>query len=451
MSGLSGDNYAEVDLFEKIRDRRSNKNNLFKPTKSSSVVEGRNKNSIIEEDDDKKSVASSFYPLMNAEEPEIPEIEREQRIATWYEIAYGPNYTQDRVEQEEDALIALKNQPLTTAHENMTWSEKMLNMQRDAFVPYHATRTHYTRMCSELAFPLHVKSLEYRPTAPLECFGSKTEWAQGNVIDRLDKKGGVLSNCYVLRGRTSYIKHELPCSIGVLFGEVHPDGNKTKFIPFNGAIDYCEKSFNDHPDIDDGFHLILPPYYESAKEEIAYRSTADVNSEYGKKYVSLTSKIEDITRGVKPIGSDWLVPSGSPILQKIFCESRCSQKELPYLDKNGDPEGIKYYVVNRTLFQQTVLGIQRQVMSSIPVHDLEKFAVRFYPLWNAPYSKLLTARAVAERNTAISSFTGAKTVSTKTMSDNYEKSFADYGLYFKFEIDIMYRDVAECALEKTSD
>jgi hypothetical protein len=446
MSGLSGDDFAEVNLFDKVRQRRSNKNNLFKPVKLST-----NKPSIIDEEDDRKSVASSFYPLMSSEEPELPEIEREKRISDWYEIAYGPGYTKEKVEAEEDALIALKNIPLTDAHSNMAWSKLMLDLQREAFVPYHATRTAYTRVNGELVFPLKSKLIEYRPVSPLECFGSKTDWAQGNVIDRLDEKGGVLNNCYVIRGRTSYIKHELPCSIGVLFGEVHTDKNKSIFIPFNGAVDYCDRSYHDNSDVDDGFHLILPPYYESSKEEIAYRSTADVNSEYGKKYVSLTSRLEDITHGTKPIGSDFLVPEGSPILHKIYWESRCPAKDLPTLDRNGDASGVKYYVVNRALFQQTVLGIQRQVINSIPVHDLEKFAIRFYPLWNAPYSQLLTSRAVAEREMAVGSFNGSKTITMKTMGDNYKKSMDDFGLFFKIEFDIMYRDVAMCALEKTSD
>lgn len=453
MSGISGDGLVEADLFQSVREKRNN-NNIFnikfnKPiTPSEGGLKSTFKSSSLplnDDDDDRRSLASTAYRSVVVQTERIDEETREARIKKFYEILYGDGYTKEKADEEEEIALSEKNKLLEIGWGNITYSRWMLDMPREAFVPYHATRTHMCRMSGELSFDTKTKTGQYRPIEPLQCFGSKTEWGQGNVIDRMEEKAGILSNVYVIRARTSYMKHELPCSVGVIFGEIHGKD----FVPYNGAVDYCEYANND--DAVDGYHLILPPYYESEKEEVAYKSGADVNSEYGKEYVYLTSDERDITLGAKPIGKDWLVPNTSPILKKIYKDGIMPEADLPQEDRNADPNGVKYYIVKKAIFDETVREIKRQVNSSIPVRDLNKFVIRFYPFWNSPYGKLLTARAVTERDSSLQAINsaGLKTTQFKDQIEKFKGSLNEFGLFFKFEMDIMFRDIPECAVEKT--
>jgi hypothetical protein len=282
----------------------------------------------------------------------------------------------------------------------------------------------------------------------MECFGSYTDWAQGSVVYTLDVKGGKLSNVYLINACFTSITSNYPGALGIQIGEVDEKG---KFTPFSQREIYVNAEYNTGENIET-YHYIIPPKCVTHEPKSVYRSTSNVNNSYGMTYTHLTEDERDIARGCQVMGQTHrLVPVRSPITQYIFEEAPIPAENLPKRSVDDD----NYFKVPNNLYMFAVSELKKIIRMFLPVHDLNKLALRAFPLLNGPASALFYQQEQFEREKVIldleQAAKGLNSEGTSARLKELKNIKGDFGLCFTMDWFLMFRDYAEESMDKEDE
>lgn len=369
---------------------------------------------------------------IGAMEGSVSAEQREMRKKTWEEFAQNYN-TVEAAKQSNSDYVAAVNARGEEEHANYVFSANLIDRTLGAYVPYYSTGIHDAILRVEITGTSLDPAMIWKPEDPVKAFGSYTKYEQGTEVPIALQKSGKLANTYLIRSEIGSIISEFPFSIGVEIGHYGSLGEgqvASGFVPWSGKKYYCNNGIKE-------FHYVIPPYYRGDGLLPIYRSTAEVNNEYGLEYTYLTDDYKSVTKDVKYVDDMVIVPVNSPLLRWLYMESNVLDTELgtEYKDKEG------YRKITKPVFNKAVRAIQDRVRSMLPVRDFGNFRVQFTPLMDSPVSQFCMKKAEFLRDKEYETKFGQVPRASEAR-DEMLKNKATYFLICDLHFLIMFRDQA---------
>ena len=344
-------------------------------------------------DYDNMSVYTNNNNMMIMNFPPLSEKEKKERREEWIKARLGEEHNIKTLEAKEQKEVEKIFDSIQRDVANSDISRILMHLSRTAFAPFYCHRLHFAKAYFEIKLdPTKPEYVEWKPKAPILCFGSYSDYAQGEFIELKREKSGRLDNTYIPQIQFKNVHSNIPCAIGVILGE----GTDKGFIPWNNKLCYTNTSTQS-----DGvrgnqiyeFHTILTPYHHDKNEDIVYKSTYNMNDSYGKDYPYLTANREDITKDCSPNGDKgYYVPVRSALFEFLMCDLDLPAELKPQLSREyGNGKNEVYYTVSPSVYELGILGLQTRVEMNMPVRNMENFTIRFYPLSGndcVPFSEL---------------------------------------------------------------
>ena len=362
------------------------------------------------------------------------EAEMESRVVLWKNLSRNEN-TDETVKLQSDVFNRFVELVCKEEQRHYNHSAAMLERAYGAYVPYYGVGIHDCVLRVEMVGS-DKEVVQWQPDDAATAFGSYTHSEQTFLSTVSEVKHGDLTNAYLIQIKLGNITSHFPFSVGVEIGELK--GEKSTFTPYRLSQKYYY-AWQDRSE----FHYVIPPYADVTGPIQVYRSTIDINNEYGQEYTFITEDKSTITKGCKQFGSDWVIPPTSPILRWVLTEypGKDYGKEFQGTDEN-------HWVISDTLMQAAIKAIQAKVRTTLPVRNLENFVVRLTPLMDSDVSTHLYERAMHLRGKEYDEKIG---VSRGEIQTKLMRQKEIYALWFDMHFDIMYRDVAKTIVAQSEE
>lgn len=504
---LDNIDHVDNDLFTRVRNQSNQKQQYNK--KISSIITTQNvaaprqlKNKrtvtpnideVAEEDDDMKSIMSSasaykgygggggstpFYQQPSSYHhkggggkkrtgksvewhmdqpipwPSLPEQEREKRELKWLETRHRGKKL-DNIEKDKIAVHADRMQALSMIMDHLAVSANVMKINTSPFIPLNAHRTSYGRFYGSVIMDHNHRPCPMQVYAPQninECFGSKTDYAQGPNLHLKNERGGNLKNGFMISMKFDYVNNpsgQAYAMVLVSEDEIKRlDGNtETQYKIFGGATEYIDGGDKFLPGKSNHAHFVLPPYY-TGKDVVFYHSSPSIDNAYATENTWLTADPEVIEEALEPDGNTrQYVPYNHPIYEQIMTENQLPNEEYEKIifDKKQFAASIPNEIVN-----DAMCHLHAQMEHFVPVCDLNKLRMLWCPILGDEASDVLypqwLRKCEHEREEQQKKLNEDRSNKSAKANKVLEEHYLKHPITFKCEFHFMFRDPSEESL-----
>lgn len=440
----------ERKLYNDLREQRYQNNNIIK-----NINQEYNNNFTTYQQERATDESTYYKPTEGPFRYPIKQIDpevAEKRMLIWMADRYNGR-TPEQVEVETQRIADAAADVKLRTSKDMIVSEEMLKVNRTPWCPNYGHRIALSYAYNSLNFALSDKIIQWQPQKIQDktknVFGSLCDWGQGYVIRRSLLPTGNMKNVFIISITLEYVKNPNPFAVAIVLGQIEDKDGRLKV--YSGSNNYyIDPNYPAHPlpiECNNRVHFVLPPNYES-KKDIIYMSNKNIGDKFGQDYPWLTTDSTRIDLDIQNYGSNKkAVPVNHPLTELAMGTVPLDDSELPTKAPESEIEFKDHYIMTNAVYQRARDALKNKIENIIPVQDLEKFAIHFYPLTGDPASAdLLRIYRNNKESTDGAAFILKDKKSTSSSSLTPER----FNLICTYSFDIYFRDIAPEAIELAS-
>jgi len=290
-----------------------------------------------------------------------------------------------RIRQQQVYFNEKKTQYYETVFAQAKMSQVLMEKHEAAFMPYNAVNIEPVTLSivplveskNDGTFVIHPfdcvppgSTLEER----LAIFGSVKHYMQGFDVPLLKKRGGDITNTFVLKiGRAEYI-NQLGYCIGVRISHAVKKNNKMVNVYFTNMREVW-------PGTKKRYHDIIWPGKTKKPDKLHSMFVTDetINSQYSQNFPGIKADEALLRKGIQPLGiNKVLVPINHPVAHYI-ASTRAYYKVWEPLKKYATTEESLegMYEVSRQVCEISIKALSHLILSSMPIVDVSTLRFEF--------------------------------------------------------------------------
>jgi hypothetical protein len=272
------------------------------------------------------------------------------------------------------------------------FTQEISRLRERGYLPYYATNfatndiyfEFYERISAlKTSFSAH-----YPAKFPVSSFQTYTDYEQGDLnIKKSPTLRGDTTNTYVVELNLVDVRNTFPVDIAVVVGFYDKNGlfnwldGDTVDVPH-----YAIENLKDPAKKVSGVsrsrvHAIIPRETEKYDCNL-YKNGPEINEDYGAMYPDVTDDYQTITRNCKVDGDDVDIHKESIVTRWLFEYGPYYGLETPGPATNMNRQQT-HLSCKKKAFHTAVSNIKNIISASVPVRDLSKLELRFFPLCSA--------------------------------------------------------------------